>query len=608
MNIRENLNRDGVGREMPIRDAMARDGARHAPPPGRLSSFVEPEQRSADDGPLALLRNTISVLKRNRIALATWVLACIGLAAFSAWSQPPSYDAAAQLLLEPRRAAANSPRELQPAPVLDLNRADSELHVIRSERLLSDIFASLGLADDPELQPKPPSALRSFTQEFWMTLDRWSGREDVASVENVTAPPRPTVEAQLAAEEEERRRIAFAGFSERLSARRVGQSFVIEIAYTSSNPQQAARVANAAASAYLKQSVAFKFEAARSGGEFVQGRVDALFAQVQAAEAAIVAGKIPEAATPDADARVIGAALTPLMPSAPRRTLMVVFGAAVGLMSGLFVAAVAGAMDSKVRDAQRLGRQTGLSSLASIPEVRRWGRPSRRRALYMQRLVNADVQSSFSEAIRDMRAAIRLAYAPEREDGHQVIAFTSHSRDVGCSTLCMNLAHLIKRAGGAPTLIDADVRGNHFKESRGRAGGRLSSRFSYGSGALVDVLTGAARPDQLVVINVEGVALVPARSADPGANLAVDFADPHFAQILEVAVGRGDVILDLPPVMDGTDARVIARQADAVVLVVSASDTDLEEAAQAERLLRLAGARVVGVVVNRTRGGQPKSS
>lgn len=606
MNIRENLNRDGVGREMPIRDAMARDGARHAPQPSRSTPFVEAEERSADDGPLSLLRNTNSVLKRNRIALAIWVSICIGLAAFRAWSQPPSYDAAAQLLLEPRRGAANSPRELQPAPVLDLNRADSELHVIRSERLLSEIFASLGLADDPELQPKPPSALRSFTQEFWHTLDRWTAREE-APVESLTPVPAPTVEVQLAAAEEERRRIAFAGFSERLSARRVGQSFVIEIAYTSSNPQQAARVANAAASAYLKQSVAFKFEAARSGGEFVQGRVDALFAQVQAAEAAIVAGMVPAAATPDADARVIGAALTPLMPSAPRRTLMVIFGAAVGLMSGLFAAAVAGAMDRKVRDAQRLGRQTGLSSLASVPEVRRWGRPSRRRALYMQRLVNADVQSSFSEAIRDMRAAIRLAYAPEREDGHQVIAFTSHRRDVGCSTLCMNLAHLIKRAGGAPTLIDADVRGNHFKESRGRAGGRLSSRFSYGSGALVDVLTGAARPDQLVVINVEGVALVPARSADPGANLAVDFADPHFAQILEVAVGRGDVILDLPPVMDGTDARVIARQADAVVLVVSASDTDLEEAAQAERLLRLAGARVVGVVVNRTRGGQPKS-
>ena len=71
---------------------------------------------------------------------------------------------------------------------------------------------------------------------------------------------------------EELRQIAFLNFANRLTARRVGQSYVIEIAYSSSDPALAARVANAAASAYLLQSVEFKADAAASGAEFLQGR------------------------------------------------------------------------------------------------------------------------------------------------------------------------------------------------------------------------------------------------------------------------------------------------------------------------------------------------
>jgi Mrp family chromosome partitioning ATPase/capsular polysaccharide biosynthesis protein len=561
---------------------------------------VEADEKVADDGPLAMLASIRIVLRRNRVAMAVWMMACIVAAALYAWSQPPSYWAAAQLLLEPRRTASISARDVQAAPSLDLNRADSELQVIRSERLLSEVFTSLELAEDPELQATPRRPLFGWLAAYWPSALGPVAPEPPEGDEEALRAPVGPPEAALTRQSQ----MAFLSFASRLSARRVGQSYVIEISYTSSDPERAARVANAAVSAYLKQSVAFKAEAAKSGGEFIQGRVDALLGQVAAAEKAKLAGFVPQVPTPDADARVIGAALAPLAPTAPQKTLIVGFGGLMGLLTALFAAAVSSALDRKVRTPQRLMRESGLSSLANLPKVRTLGGLAHPPAQEMQQLVTTDPNGAFAEALQDLRSAIRLAVPTARADRYRIIAVTSPRRDAGCSTVAMNLAHLIKRSGGTPTVIDADVRGGQARGAKGsrqklrKRAAALSSRFAYGKSALVDVLLGTAKLDQLVVINVGGVALVPVRSVEPLANMAVDFADPRFAQILEIARARGDVIIDLPPVLEGSDARMIARQADAVVLVVSAERSTLEEAAEAGRLLRLAGASIAGAVVN----------
>jgi Mrp family chromosome partitioning ATPase/capsular polysaccharide biosynthesis protein len=585
--------RDGLAKDAPARDGLGPVGFGPVAGPARFGPFLEADERPADDGPLALLRSIFQVLRRRRWALLAWMALFIGGAALHAFTQPPVFGAAAQLLLEPRRAAVGSPREAQAPPTLDPNRADSELQVIRSERLLAEVFDSLSLADDPDLAPAPRGPLRSLLARLWNIGAGWAlawiGESPALPAIIPSAGPAPAGQAPPRSEPSGRE-AAFANFASRLSARRVGQSYVIEIAYAAGDPRQAARVANAAASAYLRQSIAFKVDAARSGGEFLQGRVDALAAQVQAAEAAVRAGALPELPTPDADARVIGAALPPLSAAAPQKTLIVAFGGALGLISALFAAAVAGALDRKVRDQARLARETGLDCLALVPEVRSRRGFGRLSELEMQRLVKADFESRYSASIHDLRVALRLSAPAQRADGRQIIAFASPRRGAGSSTLCMNLAQLMKRAPGGSTVIDADVKGGT---------GALSGRFAYGSGALVDVLTGSSRLDQLVVINVEGVALVPTRSADAAANLAVDFADPRLGQILAMARARGDVLIDLPPVLEGAEARLLARQADAVVIVVSASGTALEDVAEAERLLRQAGARVAGAVINR---------
>jgi len=58
------------------------------------------------------------------------------------------------------------------------------------------------------------------------------------------------------------------------------------------------------------------------------------------------------------------------------------------------------------------------------------------------------------------------------------------------------------------------------------------------------------------------------------------------------------VIIDTPPVLPVTDAVVLAREADAVVLVVKGHGTPSGLAREARDRLSMAGATLLGVVVN----------
>lgn len=70
-------------------------------------------------------------------------------------------------------------------------------------------------------------------------------------------------------------------------------------------------------------------------------------------------------------------------------------------------------------------------------------------------------------------------------------------------------------------------------------------------------------------------------------------------QLLSEAVAKFDyVILDSPPVLHVTDGRVLAAQADAVMLVVWGGVTSRTLVNQARDLLGQVNANVIGVVLN----------
>ena len=65
------------------------------------------------------------------------------------------------------------------------------------------------------------------------------------------------------------------------------------------------------------------------------------------------------------------------------------------------------------------------------------------------------------------------------------------------------------------------------------------------------------------------------------------------------------MFLDSPPALAVTDATILARQVDGVVLVVEAGNTRRQWAANAKETLDKAGVPILGVALNRLR---PRSS
>lgn len=520
------------------------------------------------DGPVMFLKLIFAIAWQYKIRLLACMFSGIVLAALYAHSLPRTYDATATMLLEPRQFANASSSVLQQG--LDLNSAESELQIILSERLLSAVFESLKLYESPELAPQPAGLLKSaITGTIEWVRSTFSGQPAEDETSTLTQSP-----------EENLKRIAFANFVDRVSARRVGQSYVVAVEYWSTDPAQPARVANAIISGYILQSVTSKEQVASAGTETLQGRLDVLAAQIETAKQAMTEGTLPKAATPDADAKITGAALSPLAPSSPRTSLIVAFGGILGLFCGMAVLALSITFDRRVRSPKDLELETTLPCMAEIPEV------GGRLQLAM-RVAAGQRMQRHGAAIRDLRTLIDISHTHKKGEKNAVIALAGYSRDAGGSALALNLADMLKRSGRAVTVFWCG------EQTKGVSGGPLAS--------LADAAISNADIADMVFEQRDGITILPVLSRDTVTNVYSNFRHPRVREIIEAARQKGDVIIDLPALDSSLDALALASQADVVVIVTRWGRTTREAVKNAEQQLRRAGANLVGYVINRQR-------
>lgn len=564
----------------------------------RLWRFDTTPAETLNEGPLALLRSAGVLAIRHKVKLVVCTAIGLGLGMLYAHSLPRVYTATATLLLEPRRQAAVSGQD-GGAQGLDLNRADSELQIIRSERLLTAVFDALDLQKIPEFGPQKPREVDRAIADVrnYAESELRHSFPSAATKLGLPTPSDKPVDPGSAADIKETadaRQAAFVNFARHIDARRLGQSYVIEIDFSSSDPALTAVVANAAVSAYILQSVAFKLQMAISGTEALQWRLNALSAQVDAATAAIKNGALPAIATPDADARVIGAALPPLSPSGPRTSLIIMLGGVLGLLSGFFILALNVAFDRRIRNAKELTRETGLACLGSLPDAGNRTNANWRSDGDKAAMVVRQPRSQYAAAVRDLRTSIEIACSSVRSERSVVVAIASWDAPSGASTLCLSLAQLISHSGRNVTLFKADVNEPVDKTSTAEASMATN---------LADILIADVKPEQVIFTqgDSEGIAVLPIHSKNAESNLFADFRDRRVSRLVEAARSSSDVLLDLPPLSGSTDALALAIHADAVVIVVTEGRTTTDEAIDTLQQLRRAGANVIGTVINRAK-------
>jgi succinoglycan biosynthesis transport protein ExoP len=283
---------------------------------------------------------------------------------------------------------------------------------------------------------------------------------------------------------------------------------------------------------------------------------------------------------------VVDPALLPASPILKKKSTLVLTYFVIGLAAGIMMAFLLESLDTGLRSVAEVEGILELPSLAIIPRFRRPSESPGQSAALRNVISLSQPKSQFAEAFRSLRTALLLSSA-----GHppKFILLTSATPSEGKTTASTNLATVLAQSNSRVLLIDADLRRPTVHERFG-----LSAKVG-----LSTLLTGAVTLERAV----QQVAEV------PNLDVLVSGPMPPFPtemlssetmrQVLEHA---GEiythVVIDSPPVLSVTDAVILAREADAVVLVIRQGKSSKHIVRRARDLLLRSGAPVTGILLN----------
>ena len=281
-----------------------------------------------------------------------------------------------------------------------------------------------------------------------------------------------------------------------------------------------------------------------------------------------------------ADARIISEAIPPDGPSAPRKKLILIVVFAFSAVTAIGVALFLEAMDVGLKSAEQVEQLTGLPVLTMVPKI-----PGKHDIQAMGRYVVDQPLSTASEAVRNLYTSLRLA---SPDDPIRRISFTSSVASEGKSTLCLWLAHIAAAQGRKVVLIDCDLR----KPKLHRMLKLDNSR------SIPDVIAGTCTLDECIQVHEEsGVHAITGKEIHGNA-LEVLGSEAYRKVIDELEQRYDMVLLDAPPILAVSDARVLARLVDTTIYLVRWNSTDKMAVATALKQFEVTGGEMLGVVIS----------
>jgi capsular exopolysaccharide synthesis family protein len=297
---------------------------------------------------------------------------------------------------------------------------------------------------------------------------------------------------------------------------------------------------------------------------------------------------------------VVERADVPRWPSRPKIPLTLALGVAAGLVFGLGAAFTRDYFDHSLKSSEDVETQLQLPALATIPNfalARRMSgapleprRPGANGSSHTPELiVHHEPDSYVAEAFRTVRTTLLL---PTSGDAPHVIVVTSARAGEGKTIASLNLATALVQSGARVVLVEADLR--HPRCHR-------ALRLPTGPGLSQHLADAESELDRLVqVIEPPGISFLPAGRLPW--NPTELLGSPRMADVIATLRARYEfVIVDTPPAGPVSDAALIARHADGVLLVVKGGATPREVVRRTRDRLVHTGARFLGVIVNDVR-------
>ena len=296
--------------------------------------------------------------------------------------------------------------------------------------------------------------------------------------------------------------------------------------------------------------------------------------------------------------RVLERAEVPARPSKPNVPMSLALGLLTGLVAACGAAFASEYFDSSVKSTEEAEELLHLPTLATIPNFALGqrsaygypltngndGRNDNGRA-HHQLVVTYEPRSVVAEAFRTLRTAVLFSTpgaAPK------LILVTSATSSEGKTVNCLNLAATLAESGSRVLLVDVDLRHPSCHRALGLENTTGLSTFLAGQTELDGIVHAIEKPK---------LWFIPAGPTPP--NPAELVGSKRMHELIDLSREEFDfVILDSPPITPVSDALVLARSSDGVVLVVKGQDTPRDVVRRARDQLFNTGAHLLGTVVN----------
>jgi len=196
------------------------------------------------------LRAVVAFIRRRLLTIFLVCCATLFVAVLCLFMAVPTFTAKAQLIVDSKA----TPGDVAAVATI----VESQIGIIKSESIASAVIEKLGLAEDPEFAGGQGSSALSISH-----LLGWTRPEGEGSA----------------------MRYAVESFGQKLTAKRIGPTYLVELTFSSKNPDRAAQILNAVAEKYITHQM-------DQGGSlqdetWVRDRLSGLSTQVSAAQKAL---------------------------------------------------------------------------------------------------------------------------------------------------------------------------------------------------------------------------------------------------------------------------------------------------------------------------------
>jgi len=278
-----------------------------------------------------------------------------------------------------------------------------------------------------------------------------------------------------------------------------------------------------------------------------------------------------------ASARIVDRALAPGAPIYPQKQRIILLWTVGGLLLGLGIAFMREQLDSTFKSGRMVEEKLQLPLFGVVQSM-----PLDLENVEQYYIKNT--RSVFAEAINHIRTGVMYS---DVDNPPHVLVVTSSVQSEGKTTLASNLA-LSYAQLGKTLLIDADLRRpriKHIMETSATAG-------------LVELVAGVANVEQSIVQNSEENNLFVLNSGSTPPNPLELLASERFSALLAKLRQEFEyIIIDTAPVLPASDAVVLGRLCDALLMAIQSDRTTHHMARDAIRRLNASNVSVAGLIL-----------